>query len=81
MGWRKTSRAFPISTTLPAYITPDEVCDLRNHGQIARDEDHGQGEFFAQLGQQIQHLGLDGDSPAAEALGYASRVAAHRTLA
>ena len=57
----KHRAAVPISTTLPAYITPMRVRDLRDHREIVRDEEHGQREFLAQLGQQVKDLRLDGD--------------------
>ena len=35
--------------------------DLGNDGEIVRDEEHGQAEFGAELCEQIEYLGLDGD--------------------
>jgi len=35
--------------------------DLRDHGEIVGDEEHGQAELGAQLSQQVEDLGLDGD--------------------
>ena len=39
----------------------DAVRDLRDHGKIVRDEEHGQAELGAELGEEIEDLGLDGD--------------------
>ena len=39
----------------------DAVRDLRNYGEIMRDEKHGQAEFRAQLSEQFEDLRLNGD--------------------
>ncbi len=39
----------------------DAVSNLRDHGEIVRDEKHGQAEPGAQVREQIEDLGLDGD--------------------
>src|SRR5260370_22976025 len=37
------------------------VGNLRDHGEIMRDEQHGQSKFGAQLREKIENLRLDGD--------------------
>jgi hypothetical protein len=39
----------------------DAVGDLRDYGEIVRDEKHGQAEFGAEVGEQGKNLRLDGD--------------------
>jgi hypothetical protein len=39
----------------------DAVRHLRDDGEIVRDEQHRQREFYAQLAKQVEHLRLDGD--------------------
>jgi hypothetical protein len=35
--------------------------NLRDHGEVVRDEEHGQAELGAKFTEQIEDLGLDGD--------------------
>jgi hypothetical protein len=37
------------------------VRQLRDHGQVVRDEEIRQAEFALELSQQVQNLSLDGD--------------------
>jgi len=37
------------------------IGDLRNYGEIVRDEEHGEAEFGAELREEVEDLGLDGD--------------------
>ena len=37
----------------------NSIGDIRNHRQIVRDEKHGEAEFVAQAGEQVENLRLD----------------------
>ena len=46
----------------PARVHDGEpVADLDQHGEIVRDEQHGESELVLELLQQLQDLGLDHD--------------------
>ena len=38
----------------------DTICDLRNHGEVVGDKKHSQTKPGAQLGEQVENLGLNG---------------------
>ena len=37
------------------------IGDVAHHGEVVGDENHGQVEFFAELEQEVDDLGLNGD--------------------
>ncbi len=37
------------------------IGDMPHNGQIVRNEQVGDAKFFLQLGEQVHHLGLNGD--------------------
>ena len=39
----------------------DAVADMRDHGEVVADEDIGQPEVALQIGEQVEHVGLDRD--------------------
>ena len=46
----------------------DVVRNVAHHGEIVGDENHGEIELFAQLEQEVENLGLDGDVERADGL-------------
>ena len=46
----------------------DVVRNVAHHGEIVGDEHHGEIELFAQLEQEVENLGLDGDVERADGL-------------
>ena len=60
-GSIEDSRGRPALHYAPAAHDDDLVADLPNHGEVVRDEEVGHAGLLADVGEQVEHLRLDGD--------------------
>ena len=60
-GLAKTSSVSPCSTILPSLHHQHAVGDRAHHAQVVRDEQVGDAEPVAEIGEQIEDLGADRD--------------------
>ena len=60
-GAIKDFLGFTILDDFPLIHHSDVIRNVADHREVVGDEDHGEAEFSAQLAQQVEDLGLDGD--------------------
>ncbi len=62
MGWRLKEVTLAGELHQAAGVHDrNPVDDLRDYGEIVRNEQHGQPELRTQIGEQLQDLRLNGD--------------------
>ena len=60
-GAAKTSAVMPLSTIWPCHMTSTRSQRIAHHGEVVRDEQHGEGELTPQATQEGDELRLHRD--------------------